>query len=193
MTRPTTMSAMTEIPANTPRPMGKTSSFLPGIWTLDDAGAWSLDWFACCGFCDESDACVLVGGGAADDGMLVGPIGTGSPLSAAGAPPSVLSPPAGTDAPGAVAVSVELLEVVSDGAGTLAESDDPGAEVVTGGAVTLVEAPPAPVESVEALVVVVIVVVLEVVVDVTDGSGMVVPDDWPGGGGDCCGGGGGRV
>lgn len=31
VTNPTTISAMTEIPANTPSPMGKTESFLPGI------------------------------------------------------------------------------------------------------------------------------------------------------------------
>lgn len=30
VTSPTTMSAMTDIPANTPSPIGKTSSFLPG-------------------------------------------------------------------------------------------------------------------------------------------------------------------
>ena len=41
VTRPTTMSAMTEIPANTPRPMGRTESWVPGSWNLaaalDDA------------------------------------------------------------------------------------------------------------------------------------------------------------
>jgi len=31
VTRPTTMRAITEIPANTPRPMGRTESFFPGI------------------------------------------------------------------------------------------------------------------------------------------------------------------
>lgn len=31
VTRPTTIRAMTEIPANTPRPIGRTDSFFPGI------------------------------------------------------------------------------------------------------------------------------------------------------------------
>lgn len=31
MTRPTTIKAMTETPANTPSPMGNTSSFWPGV------------------------------------------------------------------------------------------------------------------------------------------------------------------
>lgn len=30
VTRPTTINAMTDIPANTPRPIGRTSSFRPG-------------------------------------------------------------------------------------------------------------------------------------------------------------------
>ena len=34
MTRPTTMRAITEIPANTPRPMGSTESWVPGSWNL---------------------------------------------------------------------------------------------------------------------------------------------------------------
>lgn len=41
MTRPTTIRAITEIPANTPKPIGRTESFVPGSWNdaagLDDA------------------------------------------------------------------------------------------------------------------------------------------------------------
>lgn len=32
VTNPTTIKAMTEIPAKTPRPIGRTDSFLPGSW-----------------------------------------------------------------------------------------------------------------------------------------------------------------
>lgn len=44
VTKPTTMSAMTEIPANTPRPMGSTDMFLPGrvkadVCVSDDSAA----------------------------------------------------------------------------------------------------------------------------------------------------------
>jgi len=44
VTRPTTMSAITEIPAKTPRPMGSTSNFLPGTETpeVEVVGALSL-------------------------------------------------------------------------------------------------------------------------------------------------------
>ena len=39
VTSPTTMSAITEMPANTPRPIGSTISFLPGIWNAAAAVA----------------------------------------------------------------------------------------------------------------------------------------------------------
>lgn len=32
VTKPTTMRAITDIPANTPRPIGNTDNFVPGIW-----------------------------------------------------------------------------------------------------------------------------------------------------------------
>jgi len=34
VTKPTTIKAITTMPANTPRPMGRTDKFLPGIWNL---------------------------------------------------------------------------------------------------------------------------------------------------------------
>lgn len=40
VTKPTTIKAITEIPANTARPMGKTESCFPGIW---NAGAGELE------------------------------------------------------------------------------------------------------------------------------------------------------
>lgn len=39
MTKPTTIKAITETPAKTPRPMGKTSSFLPGVCAAASAAA----------------------------------------------------------------------------------------------------------------------------------------------------------
>jgi hypothetical protein len=36
VTRPTTIRAITEIPAKTPRPMGRTESFFPGTAKFDD-------------------------------------------------------------------------------------------------------------------------------------------------------------
>lgn len=37
MTKPTTINAMTDIPANIPRPIGSTEIFFPGIWKADAA------------------------------------------------------------------------------------------------------------------------------------------------------------
>jgi hypothetical protein len=34
VTKPTTIKAITTMPANTPSPMGRTDKFLPGIWNL---------------------------------------------------------------------------------------------------------------------------------------------------------------
>lgn len=71
------MRAMTEMPANTPRPMGSTSSFLPGIATAELLGAASLavvpDWFCASGAGEAAGEA----GGASPTGMLVGPCARG--------------------------------------------------------------------------------------------------------------------
>lgn len=41
MTKPTTIRAITDIPAKTPRPIGRTESFFPGSWNA------SVDCDAC--------------------------------------------------------------------------------------------------------------------------------------------------
>lgn len=41
VTSPTTMSAITEIPANTPRPMGRTESFFPGMVKVALVVCWA--------------------------------------------------------------------------------------------------------------------------------------------------------
>lgn len=37
VTKPTTINAMTDMPANIPRPIGSTEIFFPGIWKADAA------------------------------------------------------------------------------------------------------------------------------------------------------------
>jgi hypothetical protein len=41
VTRPTTIRAITEIPAKTPRPIGRTESFFPGTAKADEEVCWA--------------------------------------------------------------------------------------------------------------------------------------------------------
>lgn len=41
MTSPTTIRAMTDMPANTPRPIGRTDSFFPGMEKLPLVVCWA--------------------------------------------------------------------------------------------------------------------------------------------------------
>lgn len=92
VTKPTTIKAITEIPANTARPMGKTESCFPGIW---NAGAAELELAV--------SACVVP----------VGSLDVVVPDPSLGFPPE-FAPGVG-DEPAEEAVSVESAAAVADG------------------------------------------------------------------------------
>lgn len=76
VTKPTTISAMTEIPANTPKPIGSTEIFLPGITkgAADAEGAESAADVPFAAAAPETSVLVAAGGAVvgAEDAALLG-------------------------------------------------------------------------------------------------------------------------
>jgi hypothetical protein len=89
VTRPTTIKAITDMPAKTPRPIGRTESFLPGSWNA------SVDSEGCSAAAADAPDADAFASGAAVTGVLVGlvvivgnpavvevvPVGVGIPVT----------------------------------------------------------------------------------------------------------------
>lgn len=174
VTNPTTIKAMTDIPAKTPRPMGRTDNFCPGSSNAaEDDACCSAAELPVAGEAELMPSDVDVPGGEGSLGIVDVEVPVGDDVVGVGAPVTVDKPLTTRPEPVEVVeevedeVMVESVDVVDVVAGVKevevrSVEDVVGVRVGPGAAVT-VERPPAPIE----LVVVVEEPVLGVDVSVT--------------------------